>query len=105
MLSTVLILAVCGAAGALTYSFPVYLKAVAEVPPARFALVRMLSSIFTGAIFAALLTRVIGHQWPWMVTPEPWPLALVIGLASNPLLPIVLRRLEGWAETFTPGGK
>lgn len=98
-------LALCGAAGALTYSFPVYLKALAEVPPARFSLHRMLFSVFVGAVFAAILTNIIGRGWPWTVDPEPYPLALVIGLACNPLIPIVLRRLEAWAEIFTPGGK
>lgn len=71
MIPTVVILALCGAAGALTYSFPVYLKAAAEVPPVKFALHRMVFSVFTGAVFAALLTRLIGHQWKWTVTPEP----------------------------------
>lgn len=105
MNSTLIALALCGAAGALTYSFPLYLKAIAEVPPAKFALHRMLFSVFVGAICAVVFTRVLGHNWPWMVTPEPWPLAFVLGLASNPIVPIFLRRVVGWAEDFTPGGK
>ncbi len=98
-------LALCGAAGALTYSFPVYLKAVSEVPPAQFSVHRMIFSVFVGGLFAAILTNVIGRRWAWTIDPEPYPLALVIGLACNPLIPIVLRRLEAWAEKVTPGDR
>jgi len=105
MMPTIVALALCGAAGALTYSFPLYLKALSQVPPGKFALHTMVFSIFVGAICAAVFTRVIGANWTWTVNPEPWPLALVIGLASNPLAPIILRRLEAWAERVTPGGK
>lgn len=97
------VLAACGAAGALTYSVPLYLKAVSKIPPTPHALTNLFFSIFVGTISAALFTRLIGYHWPWTITPEPWPLAMMIGLGSNPLVPIVLRRLERFAETF--GGK
>jgi drug/metabolite transporter (DMT)-like permease len=102
-LETVLALIGCGAAGSLTYSIPLYLKAAGRVPPTKFALVNLIFSVFVGAVCAALFTRLVGFHWPWTVNPEPWPLAMVIGLGSNPLVPVVVRRLEGFAETF--GGK
>ncbi len=95
-----LIMAACGAAGALTYSFPIYLKNVSKNPPVRFALANCLFSVGVGSIFAAIFTQVIGHQFKWTVDPEPWPLALVVGLCSNPLIPIFVRKMEKWAETF-----
>lgn len=95
-----LIFALCGAAGAVTYSFPVYLKARAKIPPAKFALVNCLFSIFVGSICAVIFTRVIGYHFAWTIQPEPWPLATVVGLGSNPLVPILLRKLEKWAEFF-----
>lgn len=98
-----LLLAACGIAGALIYSFPAYLRAISRKPPLEFAFVTLIFSLFVGSVAAALFTNLIGHNWPWTVEPEPWPLALVIGLASNPLVPIVLKRVEHWAETF--GGK
>src|ERR1044072_1688493 len=100
---SMLALAACGAAGALTYSLPIYLKALSEIPPAKFPLANCLFSLFVGLTCSILFTQMIGYHWPWTVEPEPWPLAMVIGLASNPLVPIVLRRLEDWARIF--GGK
>ena len=96
-------LAACGAAGALTYSFPAYLRAISRTPPLNFALITLGFTIFVGSMSAALFTSMVGHRWPWTIEPEPWPLAVVIGLASNPLIPIAVRRIEAWAETF--GGK
>lgn len=103
MTETLIILACCGFAGALTYSVPLYIRALTKVPPTPFALANLLFSVFVGSISAVLFTKVIGYNWAWTINPEPWPLAMVIGLASNPLVPIVLRRLESFAETF--GGK
>lgn len=100
MLENYLAFAACGAAGAMTYSFPIYIKAVSKVPPARFALVNCIFSVFVGAITAALFTKLIGHNWSWTVSPEPWPLAMVIGLGSNPLVPVLLKKLHKWAEAF-----
>jgi hypothetical protein len=99
-MQTLLLFAGCGAAGALTYSFPLYLKAKLKIPPARFALANCLFSIFVGAISAVVFTRLIGFQFPWTIQPEPWPLAMVVGLGSNPLVPILVRRLESWAGNF-----
>lgn len=103
MPQTILVFALCGIAGALIYSFPAYLRAISRKPPLEFAMATLLFSLFVGSVSATLFTRLVGYHWPWTVQPEPWPLALVIGLASNPLVPILLRRIEGWAETF--GGK
>ena len=96
-------LAACGIAGALIYSFPAYIRGISKTPPVEFALTTLMFSLFTGSVSALLFTNMIGFHWPWTVEPEPWPLALVVGLGSNPLVPILLRRLEGWANTF--GGK
>lgn len=93
-------LAVCGAAGAMIYSFPIYLKGISKVPPVKYAMVNCLFSIAVGLIMAVVLTRTIGHQFPWTVNPEPWPLALVIGLCSNPLAPIFVNKMRKWAEAF-----
>lgn len=98
-----LLLAACGLAGALIYAFPAYLRAIRKVPPVDFALATLFFSLFVGAVSASLFTRLVGFHWAWTIQPEPWPLALVIGLASNPLTPTILRRIESWAETF--GGK
>jgi hypothetical protein len=99
----ILSLAACGAAGALTYSFPAYIKAISKKPPTPFAKSTVAFSLFVGVVCAVVFTRLIGFHWPWTIQPEPWPLAMVIGLGSNPLVPIILRRLENFAETF--GGK
>lgn len=97
---TPLLFAACGAAGAVTYSFPLYLKAITRVPPAKFALAACLFAIFVGCVTAALFTKLIGHHFPWTVEPEPWPLAMVIGLGSNPLVPKLLKFMERWADAY-----
>lgn len=98
-----LALALCGLIGALIYSFPAYLKNISRKPPVPFATISLAFSLFVGSVCAALFTRVIGYHWPWTTEPEPFPLAVVIGLASNPLVPHLIRKLEGWVENF--GGK
>lgn len=103
MNQTFLAFAACGAAGAMIYSFPSYLKAISTKPPVEFALLTLLFSLFVGTLSAILFTQLIGFHWPWTVKPDPWPLATVIGLGSNPLVPVLVRRLESWVETF--GGK
>lgn len=103
MNTSILAFAACGAAGALIYAFPAYLRAIGRKPPLEFAMATLTFSIFVGSVCAMLFTRLIGFHWPWTIQPEPWPLSLVVGLASNPLVPVMLRRIEGWAETF--GGK
>jgi drug/metabolite transporter (DMT)-like permease len=97
------ILALCGLSGALIYSFPCYLQALSHQPPERFAGYTFIFSLFVGSVCAALLTQTIGYHWPWTVKPEPWPLAVVIGLASNPAVPALISRINGFIETF--GGK
>lgn len=97
-MNTFLILALCGAAGALIYGVPVYLSAISQTPPARFALTHLIATVATGTICGAIFTRIIGHHFTWTVEPEPYPLALVIGLASNPIIPILQRKLLDRAE-------
>ncbi len=92
-----------GALGALIYAFPVYLAAVSTVPPGKFALVAMVFAVFVGGVLAPVLVPLLGHRWPFLVQPEPYPLAVVIGLACNPVMPIFMRKLTGWAESFNPG--
>jgi drug/metabolite transporter (DMT)-like permease len=91
-------LAACGVAGALIHSFPTYIRNISKTPPVEFALLTLGFSLFTGSVCALLFTNLIGHHWPWTIEPEPWPLALVVGLGSNPLVPILLGRIERWAE-------
>lgn len=93
-----------GAFGALLYSFPVYLAAASTTPPGRFALVILAFSVVVGAVVGPVLVPMLGNWKPWLVTPEPYPLALGIGLAINPLMPIIIRRLTKYAEAFNPGG-
>lgn len=100
MSGTIAAFAACGAAGALIYSFPVYLKSVSQVPPAEYALLNCVFSVFVGCVFAALFTNPIGYHFRWTIEPEPWPLAAVIGLGSNPLVPIIVGRLQQFAQNF-----
>jgi drug/metabolite transporter (DMT)-like permease len=97
---TSLIMALCGASGAVTYSFPLYLKALGKEPPVKFALVNLGFSVFVGTVCSVLFTRAIGGHFHWTVEPEPWPLAMVIGLGSNPIVPILIRKMEKWASAF-----
>lgn len=97
---SLLIYAACGAVGAFAYTFPVYLKAAAKDPPAKFALANAFFSVFTGVGCALIFTRIIGYHFPWTVQPEPWPLAMVVGLGSNPLVPIIVKKMEKWANAF-----
>lgn len=103
MSQLLLLLALCGLAGALIYSFPCYLQALSRQPPDRFAGFSFVFSLFVGSVCAALLTTTIGYHWPWTVKPEPWPLAVVIGLASNPAVPTMINRINSFIEAF--GGK
>jgi hypothetical protein len=100
MIEGSLAFALCGAAGATIYSFPIYLKGLKKVPPAEFGIHNLLFSVAVGAVCAAMFTRIIGFNFPWTIDPEPWPLALVVGLGSNPIVPILLRKLEQWANAF-----
>jgi len=103
MNEVLIILALCGCAGALIYSFPSYIQALSKKPPEEFAGVSLIFSLFVGSLCAVLLTRTIGYHWPWTVKPEPWPLAVVIGLSSNPVVPVLINRISRFVETF--GGK
>lgn len=102
-MQTHLLLIACGLAGALIYSFPAYLRAIAKKPPVENALLTLSFSLFVGGIAALIFTEMVGAKYPWTTDPRPWPLALVIGLCSNPLVPLISRRVENWAENF--GGK
>jgi drug/metabolite transporter (DMT)-like permease len=92
--------AACGAAGAVTYAFPMMVKALSRTPPEKFAYMNFGFSVFVGSVCAAIFTTIIGFHFPWTTEPEPWPLAMVIGLGSNPLVPILLKKLEKWAGAF-----
>lgn len=96
-------LALCGAGGAIIYGLPVYFKQISQIPPEKLALAQLALVVFVGALCAAILTNFIGHRWPWTVQPEPYPLALVIGIASNSLIPILLEKLKGAAAGFNIG--
>ncbi len=93
-----------GGIGALIYAFPMYLAAASADPPGRFALTVMFFSVFVGAILSPVLVPMLGHRWDFLVQPEPYPLAVGVGLASNPLMPIFIRKLRDWAESYNPGG-
>jgi hypothetical protein len=98
-----LVLSLCGLIGALMYSFPVLIAALKAVPPGRFAWTSMTFSVVVGAACAPIFVPLLGAWKPFLVQPEPYPLALGIGLAINPLTPIVLRRVLAVAEA-TPIG-
>jgi hypothetical protein len=100
-----ILLYIFGGVGALIYSFPVYLAAMGLEPPSKFALASLAFSVFVGAIIAPVLVQILGHRWPFMVLPEPYPLAVGIGLAANPLVPVFIRRVTGWAESYNIGAK
>ncbi|WP_260597804.1 hypothetical protein [Sphingomonas endolithica] len=99
------LLYLCGGAGALIYGFPVFLAAIQTDPPTRFALVVLIFSVFVGMIIAPVLVPMLGHQWSFLVSPEPYPLAVAMGLAANPLVPIFVRKMTGWADAYQLGGK
>lgn len=99
------LLYVFGAVGALIYSFPQYLAALSANPPGRFALISLAFAVFLGSVFAPVLVPLLGHRWPFLVVPEPYPLAIGIGLVANPLTPIFVRKATGWAEGYNLGGK
>lgn len=98
--TTYLVLAAVGAAGALVYSFPLYIKAIKQVPPESYALLSFFFSVFVGGLFSVLFTSFIGYHWDWTVKPEPYPLALVIGLSSNMAVPVVLKKVQDFLEKF-----
>lgn len=98
-----LILALCGALGALLYSFPILIAALKAIPPGRFAWTSMVFSVVVGAAMAPILVPMLGSRWDFLVQPEPYPLAVGVGLAVNPLAPIVVKRLTGWADNYQIG--
>lgn len=100
---THLLLAACGAVGALMYSFPILLAALKAVPPGRFAWTTALFSVFLGAALAPIFVPNLGAKWPFLVQPEPYPLAVGVGLMVNPLTPIIVRRLTKFADSYQIG--
>lgn len=94
-----------GAIGALIYAFPMYLASAGKVPPPHWPLATLIFAVFTGAVISALLVPTLGHRWDFLVQPEPYPLAFVVGLMANPMVPVVVRKLTGWAEAYNLGGK
>lgn len=100
-----LVLALCGALGASMYAFPILIKALTAIPPGRFAWLSLAFSVIVGACSAPILTPFLGNRWDFLISPEPYPLAVGIGLAINPIAPIVVNRLTKWAEGFNIGPK
>jgi len=94
-----------GGVGAAIYAFPMYLAAIQQEPPLRFAVPVLVFSLFVGTMLAPTFVPLLGHRWPFLVDPEPYPLAVAVGLAANPLAPIFVKRLKKWAETYGTGGK
>lgn len=100
-----IMLYVFGAAGALIYAFPLYLASLGAVPPGKFALAVLAFSVFVGGLIAAALVPLLGNRWPFLVMPSPYPLAIGVGLAANPLVPVFVRKVTGWAESYRIGEK
>ena len=100
---TDILLYVFGAVGAFIYAFPLYLTAASAVPPGRFAVAVLTFSVFVGAMIAAALVPLLGARWPFLVDPAPYPLAVGVGLAANPLVPLFVRKVTGWAESYRIG--
>ena len=100
---TFIALALCGALGALLYSFPILIAALKSVPPGRFAWTSLGFSVGVGAMMAPILVPLLGSRWSFLVQPEPYPLAVGIGLAINPLAPIAIKKLTGWADAYQIG--
>lgn len=100
---TFLTLALCGALGALLYAFPIMIAALKLVPPGRFAWTSMGFSVLVGGLMSPILVPLLGSRWPFLVQPEPYPLAVGIGLAINPLAPIAIKKLTGWADAYQIG--
>lgn len=98
-----LILALCGALGALLYSFPILISALRAIPPDRFAWASATFSVLVGGAMAPILVPLLGAWKPFLVQPEPYPLAVGLGLAVNPLAPILVRKLTGWADAVQIG--
>jgi hypothetical protein len=87
------------------YGIPVFIAAIRQVPPERFAWLSLSFSMLVGAVAPRLLIPTLAARWPWLIVPEAYPLALGLGLAINPLTPILLRRAMAVAETFNTGAK
>jgi len=98
-------LALSGALGALLYAFPLLIKALSAVPPSRFAWSSFAFSVVVGAMSAPILVPFLGGKWDFLIIPEPYPLAAGIGLAVNPLAPILVDKLTGWATNYQIGSK
>lgn len=96
-------LALCGALGAMLYGFPILIAALKAVPPDRFAWVSAVFSVLVGGAMAPILVPLLGNWKPFLVQPEPYPLAVGLGLAVNPLAPILVRKLTGWADAYQIG--
>jgi len=95
--------ALCGAVGALLYAFPAFLASIRATPPIKFAWLSLSFSVSIGLVGAPILVPMLGHIWPFLVVPEPYPLAAAIGLAINPLAPIFVRKATGWADSYQVG--
>lgn len=79
-----------GGLGAACYAFPTYLQDRAAKEPYGFWTFAF--AVLVGIIFGGVFTPFIGSRAPWTVDPEPYPLAFVLGLMANPLLPRIINR-------------
>lgn len=100
-----LLLAACGAVGASLYAFPILIAALKAVPPGRFAWTTALFSVIVGAVLAPIFVDPLGAKWPFLVFPKPYPLAVALGLAVNPLTPIFVKKLTQFADRYEIGPK
>lgn len=92
-----------GVAGSIAYGLPVLLKDLSHDPPTKFAVVNFLLSVFIGAVSGIVLTRIIGHHFPWTVKPEPYALAFIVGLAVNPNIPLLQKLASNFIAIFKLG--
>lgn len=97
------ILFLLGGAGAMFYAFPVFVAA-RRAGQDGYSFTILCFSIGVGALFGGVLTPWIGARAPWTVDPEPYPLALVLGLLANPLLPRIVDRGTQIFNALSIGG-
>lgn len=95
---------ILGGVGAACYAFPTYVQSRIASEP--YSLLTFVFAIVVGVMFGGMFTPWVGRQAPWTVDPEPYPLAFVLGLMANVLLPRIINRgtsiFDGFS--FTNGG-
>lgn len=99
------ILALWGAIGSAMYAVPILIQSLSAVPPTKFAWVSLGFSIVVGALMAPILVPILGSRWDYLIHPTPYPLAVGVGLAINPVTPIFINKIKGIAEGLSIGTK